>query len=74
MEWLACRAMTFIKAVRYSNQLHKAQEEHRCINFIEYKQLATVRFNSIASKHETLIAECVSKRREHGLLDCDSKA
>ena len=39
----------------------------RCINFIEYKQLATVRFNR--EQHKMLIAEYVSisKRREHGL-------
>ena len=46
----------------------KHRNSSRCINFIEYKQLATVRFN--CEQHKMLIAECVStsKRREHGLL------
>ena len=46
----------------------KHKNSSRCINFIEYKQLATVRFN--CEQHKMLIAECVStsKRREHGLL------
>ena len=45
----------------------KHRNSSRCINFIEYKQLATVRFNR--EQHKMLIAEYVSisKRREHGL-------